>query len=426
MTIASRPDTVQAIAIAESNQLERVTDDKLQFPGMVNPVPGWIQGHSPLSQQRFDAVFQDQHLRTYGHLIREMTLAMMNDWPLGTVQSVHLKTSMLSRQLILRVVFGIEDEQRFQRLAPDITLLLQRFDSLRRARGLLSPLCRYPLCGWHLLDWTPWKRFLRLRQRLDPLLEAEIQNCGQPSIESRNDLLQFFLAAEYQAREAISDPESDTELRNSVLGFLFMCHETIASALVWALYWIDSSPGVCDRMVQEIDALGPEPDAIAVSQLPYLTAVCLETLRLRPIFPFRLACKVKQAFKLMDASLEQGTILMPCGYLVHRCPEVYPEPGRFEPERFLGKQFSDNEYFPFGEWSNTCPGAFFAQFELKLALATLLSHFQLTIDERHAAGLVRRNLVTTNAQGLKMTIRRRLGQAWKRQHLPEQYSGMRI
>ena len=78
IAIASHPDAIQAIAIADSKQLEWVTDDKIQYPGMVKPIPGWVQGFSTLSQQHFDSVFQEQQLRTYGHLIREITLVMLN------------------------------------------------------------------------------------------------------------------------------------------------------------------------------------------------------------------------------------------------------------------------------------------------------------------------------------------------------------
>jgi cytochrome P450 len=187
---------------------------------------------------------------------------------------------------------------------------------------------------------------------------------------------------------------------------LFAGHETTGIALAWACYWLHRHPAVLERLRAEIDALGdaPEPDAIA--KLPYLDAVCNETLRLHPIAP--------DVPRMLARPLELAgyTLGPPCGVdaattLVHRREDLYPEPHAFRPERFLERRFSPFEFTPFGGGHRRCIGAAFATYELKIVLATFLRHAHLELAEPGEVLPARRNVVLGPATGVRMRLRER-------------------
>ena len=108
--------------------------------------------------------------------------------------------------------------------------------------------------------------------------------------------------------------------------------------------------------------------------------------------------------KLLDYNLPKGTVLSPCIYLTHHKPKIYSEPKKFQPERFLEKQFTPYEYLPFGGGSRRCLGIAFAQFEMKLVLATLLSHYSFKLMEKNPLLPVRRGLTFAPKGGVKLIM----------------------
>jgi cytochrome P450 len=172
---------------------------------------------------------------------------------------------------------------------------------------------------------------------------------------------------------------TDVELRDELMTLLVAGHETTATALTWALYWVHRLPEVKAKLLDELSGLGPDPDPAEMFKLPYLTAVCNETLRIYPVALLSFPRRVETPTELMGQPLQPGTILMACIYLLHHRPDLYPNPEQFRPERFLERQYSPYEFMPFGGGSRRCVGAALAQYELKLALGTILLNSQLAL-----------------------------------------------
>jgi cytochrome P450 len=258
----------------------------------------------------------------------------------------------------------------------------------------------FPLLQQDLGRWSPWGRFLRQQQQIDDLIYAEIRERREQLDPSRTDILSLLMAARDQAGESMTD----VELRDELMTLLTAGHETTASALTWALYWIHKLPEVREKLLQELDSLGDDPDPNTITRLPYLSAVCSETLRIYPVALITFPRRAKVLLEIMGYQFEPGTLVTGCIYLTHQREDIYPEAKRFRPERFLERQFSPYEYLPFGGGSRRCIGAAFAIFEMKLVLATILQEKQLALTNNRQAKPVRRGLTATPSDVRLMMI----------------------
>jgi cytochrome P450 len=99
-------------------------------------------------------------------------------------------------------------------------------------------------------------------------------------------------------------------------------------------------------------------------------------MRLRPV-AYLVVRKTVRPFSAGGREYPPGVVLCPCSYLVHRREDLYPEPDRFRPERFLERKFGPHEWFPFGGGNRVCLGMPLALHEMKVVLATLFSQLQL-------------------------------------------------
>ena len=110
----------------------------------------------------------------------------------------------------------------------------------------------------------------------------------------------------------------------------------------------------------------------------------------------------------MGYNIPKGMVLSPCIYLVHHRPDIYPEPKRFKPERFLERQFSPYEYLPFGGGNRRCIGMAFAMFEMKLVLAKVLSRYSLELAKNSPVMPVRRGVTMAPAGGVPLVVKGRI------------------
>jgi cytochrome P450 len=197
---------------------------------------------------------------------------------------------------------------------------------------------------------------------------------------------------------------TDGELRDELLALLFAGHETTATAMSWALYWIYSLPSVKEKLLQELRSVSDPTDWMSIFKLPYLTAVCNETLRIHPVGMLTFPRVVTESTELLGYKLEPNTILSGCIYLLHHREDLYPDAEQFKPERFLERQFSPYEFMPFGGGARRCVGEALAQFEMKIVLATILSRYELALCDRHPVKPQRRGVTLAPAGGIKMTF----------------------
>src|SRR5579883_1710782 len=339
--------------------------------------------------------FHGERMRSYGQIICQITEKVFSQLP--TNQPFLARTAMqdISLQVILEAVFGLYEGERCQQLKHLTALMLDLFRSPRTSSFLFFPILQKDLGAW-----SPWGKFVRVREQIDQLLYAEIASRREKPNPNSIDILSLLMSA----RDEEGQPMTDQELRDELLTLLFAGHETTATAMAWALYWIHHLPEVREKLLQELDSLGENPDPMSIFRLPYLTAVCHETLRVYPVGMLTFARVVQEPVELMGYVLEPQTTVVGCIYLVHQREDLYPQPKQFKPERFLERQFSAYEFIPFGGGSRRCIGEALALFEMKLVLATLMSHYQFVLADHQPEAPRRRGVTLAPARGVKMLI----------------------
>jgi unspecific monooxygenase len=342
--------------------------------------------------------FHGERMRAYGQLMFQIAEQVTNPWTEGFNITIRPFMQDISLQVILQAVFGLHQGQRCQQLKPLLTSLLNFTTS-----PLIFTLAFFPALMQDLGPFSPGRHFIRRKQKIDQLIYAEIHERREHPHPSGSDILTLLLSA----RDEAGQPMTDEELRDELITLLLAGHETTATAMTWALYWIHRLPEVKEKLLEELDTLGHNPDPSAITRLPYLNAVCSETLRIYPIVLVGTPRIAKSPIQIMGYEFEPNTVLTPCIYSLHRREDLYPEPKQFKPERFLERQFSPYEYLPFGGGNRRCIGAAFALYQMKLVLATVLSRFDLALADNRPVKPVRRGVTMTPAGGVKMVVKGR-------------------
>ena len=330
-------------------------------------------------------------MRTYGQTICEITQQAIANWSLDEPFSIRHYTSEISLQVILRVVFGMVPGSRYRQLKQLLNDLLESVTS-----SVYSSQFFFPLLQQNLGPWSPWGSFLRQMQQIDALVFAEIQERRTQAAHAGADVLSLLLAAQDEAGQGMTD----RELRDQLMTLLLLGHETTASALSWAFYWVHANGEIRDRLQAEL--LSGDPDSDRLAQLPYLTAVCKEALRVYPIALISQPRKVKQAVQIDGYEFEPGAILIPCIFTAHRRPETYPNPDQFQPDRFLERKFTPYEFLPFGGGVRSCIGAAFSLYEMKLVLATVLLNYELALANTGTVKPARRGITFVPSEQFKL------------------------
>jgi cytochrome P450 len=390
----SQPEALQQIFTADPSHFEIGRGNQvLKFLLGVNSLTLMDGDRHQHQRQLLTPPFHGERMRAYGDAIREIAQYVSDRWQTGKPFNIRTSMQEISLRVILRVVFGLDEGQRLEELRQLLTSVLEFSSSPFMSTALFFSFLRTDFGAW-----SPWGRFLRLRQKIDELILAQIRERRHESNQNRQDILSLLISA----RDIDGHSMSDEELRDELMTMLVAGHETTASALIWALYWIDCLPEVREKLLRELDTLGDRPDPNTIAKLPYLTAVCQETLRIYPIAMTAFPRIVKSPIEIGGYKLPAGTVIIPSIYLAHHREEVYPQPKQFKPERFLERQFSTYEYLPFGGGNRRCIGMAFAQYEMKIVLATILSRFQVSLVGKHPVRPVRRGLTIATPAGMQM------------------------
>jgi len=366
-------------------------DPEVFHAGKGNAILGPIMGeHSLLLQDGAEhkrarrllmPAFHGSALRGYEELVTELARAEVARWEPGRPFRALDRMNALTLEVILRVVFGVTDEQRLAELRPRVNKTVDIHPAI--------------LLGWafpRLQRLGPWRRTVENQRELDNLIYAEIDERRlAPDLAARTDVLSRLIRIEEEG-----DTLADTELRDQLVTLLLAGHETTAAALAWALYELGRDRAQVERATA---AARHGDDA-------WLEAVLKESMRLHPVIPMVVRTLMNPA-TIAGREYPAGTTVGPSILIAHSREENHADPDAFRPERFLEEHGNRvgpavNTWIPFGGGVRRCIGAGFSLMEGVAVLRELLGSYDVTTVADDAPKV--RNITSVPRDGARITV----------------------
>ncbi len=336
-----------------------------------------------------------ERMRSFFAAMQAATLEAARAWPVGQTLGMLEPMQQITLRVMLQVVLGLRPGEQLDDFAAKVRRVLE----LGRGRYGLILVKVLPIAFLQKARWLP---FFRRMHELDEPLFALIEKRRQEATADRGEnILADLLAASHED----GAPLSRQEIRDALLTLIFAGHDTTSVALAWALEQTVPRAEVMERIADELQRTsgGAPPAADQLHRLEYLDAAIRESLRIRSILPFVVRL-TKTAFTAGGREYPPGVVLCPCSHLVHRRQDLYPEPEKFRPERFLERHYAAHEWFPFGGGSRMCLGMAFALYEMKVVLSTLFAAVRLARPPGSRSVAVRRGIALAPHDNARLTV----------------------
>ena len=318
-----------------------------------------LDGEEHLRQRRLMLpAFHGERMREYEEVMRSATDRAIDSWPRDAVFRLLPSMQLLTLDVIMHAVFGVEEGPRQEELKRRVREMLDPVGNRAAILLMLVSGGRFGIGG-------RMERFERQRRAVDEVIYAEIaRRRAEPDLEERTDVLSMLLLARDEDGAAMTD----AELRDELVTLLVAGHETTATGLAWAFEELLRSPPVLERARA----------AVAEGDTAYLDAVVKETLRRRTVVPGVGRVVRGEPFRLNGWVIPPGIEINPSIAAIHRRADRYPAPAEFRPERFLGPDSPDTyTWIPFGGGTRRCLGASFATFEMRVVISRVLERTTL-------------------------------------------------
>jgi cytochrome P450 len=328
--------------------------------------------------------FHGERMRSYEPIVEEIVDAEIDSWPLGESFALHPRMQAVTLEVILRVVFGVSEGTRLNRLRGLLAGLLSETSSTSVQLRVLAT--RRTGGAARVME-----RFERRLAAIDELLYAEIaDHRSRQDLEDRDDILSALVLARFEDGEAHL---SDADLRDQLMTLLLAGHETTATALAWTFDLLLRHPAAMTRL----------RDSLERGEDEYLRATITESLRLRPVVPLA-GRRLAKDLVADGLTLPAGTDVSPAIWLAHTRADAYPEPFAFRPERFLEDGPETYSWIPFGGSVRRCIGGAFAEFEMRIVLREVLTRCELSKTDPRPERVTRRNVTLSPRDGTPVIL----------------------
>jgi cytochrome P450 len=371
--ILSDPDAVKQVFTGDPRVFHAGEGNRILEP-VLGPNSVLVLDERPHITQRRLLLppFHGERMQGYRRTMAEIAAREIASWPTGVPYRLRPRMQAITLDIILSTVFGVGEGERTAELRES----LRGFLDLTTNPRILMPVL---LIGPRRAVRMGW--FRRRVEAVDRLIHREIaERRRSEDLGERDDILSLLVAARHED----GSPMSDEEIRDELLTLLVAGHETTATALAWAVERLSRHPDKLDRLREEVED----------GESSYLTATIQETLRLRPVISIVLR-HLTEPVEIGGHELPAGVSVAPSIYLVHANPDVYPDPGRFLPERFVDNPPGTYTWIPFGGGVRRCLGASFAQFEMAVVLEELVKRHRIRPSRRDPERVFRRAITET-------------------------------
>jgi cytochrome P450 len=325
--------------------------------------------------------FHGERIRSYEDIVVEVATRELESWPLGEPFSMLAAAQRITLQVMLRAVFGVREER--------LETFREAVLRLDKAAAIVLPI---PPLRRDLGRFSPWRRFQRALAEVDRLFFEEIARARtDPRRDERLDVLSMLVSAV----DEDGDPMSDREVRDEVMTLVAAGYETTATSLAWLFERALRTPHVLERL------------QAAPGDGAYADAVIKETLRTRAPVTDSPRVLARDA-EVAGYELPKGILVIVVLPLIHTRPDIYDDPYAFRPERFVDGDTPPYGFVPFGGGPRRCIGAAFAQFEMKIALRTILERARLSVPSPEPEGQKLHHVVVVPSRGARVMLDERL------------------
>jgi cytochrome P450 len=368
----NHPDYIREVLVVQNDNFikERTVQRTKMLLG-----EGMITSEGPAhraQRQTAQPAFHRQRIPEYAGVMVEEAAQMRNAWRDGEQRDVAIDMMHLTLNVVARTLFATDLRDEASELA----------DAINRIMRLYNFLVMLPAAEWLVHVPPPGlAAFLKARKRIDAVVYRMIAAHRQRRRDS-GSLLDLMLAAAPEGSAT-----SEQALRDQVITIFLAGYETVANALVWTWYLLAENPECERRLHEEVDAVLQDrlPTVEDVPRLRYTEMVMAESMRLYPP-AWAMGRYARHDFQLGDYSLPAKTTVLISQFVTHRDPRYFPDPLRFDPNRFTPEAKSQRTkftYFPFGAGVRQCIGESFAWMEGVLLLATLAQKWKLRLVSGH-------------------------------------------
>ncbi len=336
--------------------------------------------------------FHGEKMKMFTDLMRNAAHKMLDHWKAGQTIMMRQEMQEVTLRIIVKSVFGEEMSRR----TPEI------IETVRGVLQLPTSLTFLPFLRLNLGKWSPWGKFLYWRERIDKLVYAEIARRRANPRPQPEDVVDMMMLSQDESGNFMTDKE----IRDESLTLLFAGHETTALSLTWLFIPLLQNPHVLKKLVAEIQSVVGDAPIVAemIPKLTYLDATIKESMRVNNLFPI-VARKALEPLELKGFEIPTGSIVAPCNMIVHHLESIYPEPLVFRPERFLDEsQHHPYSWLPFGGGNRRCIGMAFAQYEMKIILASILPRIALELIPDQDFRAQRLGLALAPPTGVKVKV----------------------
>lgn len=312
--------------------------------------------------------FQPRHIASYADTVGRYAEQIQQTWPDGSRIDINQQMTNLTMSIIVKALFDADVFTETDELSEAMTAVTEYFSHM--ASTILPLPYHWPL---------PRNRRTRkavqvLRNRIGRFID---QRRNSPT--ERNDILSILL----QARDEAGQPMSDEQVMAECLTLFVAGHETTAAALSWTWCLLCQHPESYQKAQQEVDSIlqGRTPTSADLAQLPYCLQVFKEAMRLYPP-AYIMARQALHDVEIDGYHVPKGGIVLLAPYALHRREDSFPEPEKFDPERFTPpreKLLPRYAYLPFGAGPRICLGLYFAMMEGPLVLATIAQRVSFSL-----------------------------------------------
>ncbi len=369
--LLNRPEFVQDVLVTHNGKFQK---SRIMQRAKVLLGEGLLtsEGQFHLRQRRLvQPAFHRQRIAGYAAAMVECAERSAARWTSGETRDISEEMMRLTLAIVAQTLFGAEVEEDADEIGRAMTDVLGMFNMM------LIPFTEF----LQKMPLPSMRRFERARAFLDRKIYS-ILNERRQSGDDRGDLLSMLLLA--QDEQGDGGGMTDTQVRDEALTLFMAGHETTANALTWTWYLLSQHPDVERRLHEELRSVlaGGAPGFDNLPQLRYTEMVFAESMRLYPP-AWALSRLAMQDHEIAGYHIPAGSLCMLSPYVMHRNPEYFPDPERFDPERWTPDakdrrpKFS---YFPFGGGPRMCIGERFAWTEGVLLLATIGQRWRMRLE----------------------------------------------